>query len=41
MLGKILFHLARSARRRRRFDRIVMDAPATGHAITFLAVPQV
>lgn len=42
MLGKILFHL----REKRedgswRFDRIVIDAPATGHAVTFLAVPQV
>src|SRR5207244_926396 len=42
MLGKILFHL----REKRpdgsyRFDRIVIDAPATGHAITFLSVPQV
>jgi anion-transporting ArsA/GET3 family ATPase len=42
MLGKILYHL----REKRpdgswRFDRIVIDAPATGHAITFLSVPQV
>ncbi len=42
MLGKILFHL----REQRpdgtfRFDRVVVDAPATGHAITFLSVPQV
>ncbi len=42
MLGKILFHL----REKRpdgswRFDRIIIDAPATGHAITFLSVPQV
>jgi anion-transporting ArsA/GET3 family ATPase len=42
LLGKILFHL----REKRpdgtpRFDRIIVDAPATGHAITFLSVPQV
>jgi anion-transporting ArsA/GET3 family ATPase len=42
MLGKILFHL----REKRpdgspRFERIIIDAPATGHAITFFSVPQV
>jgi len=42
MLGKILYH----AQEQRpdgswRFDTIIMDAPATGHAITFLSVPQV
>ncbi|MFO0594216.1 MAG: ArsA family ATPase [Myxococcaceae bacterium] len=42
LLGKILFHL----REKRpdgswRFDRIVIDAPATGHAVTFFSVPQV
>lgn len=42
LLGKILFHL----REKRpdgspRFDRVIVDAPATGHAITFLSVPQV
>lgn len=42
LLGKILFHL----REKRpdgswRFERIVIDAPATGHAITFFSVPQV
>jgi anion-transporting ArsA/GET3 family ATPase len=42
LLGKILFHL----REKRpdgsyRFDSIIIDAPATGHAITFLSVPQV
>lgn len=42
MLGKILFHLQeRDGAGRYRFDRIVVDAPATGHAITFLHVPQV
>jgi len=42
VLGKILFHereqLPSGAPR---FDKIVLDAPATGHAITFLSVPQV
>lgn len=35
MLGKILFHV-----RERRWDLVVVDAPATGHGITFLGVPQ-
>lgn len=34
MLGKILHHV-----RERRWDLIVVDAPATGHGITFLRVP--
>jgi anion-transporting ArsA/GET3 family ATPase len=42
MLGKILFHL----REKRpdgswRFEKVVVDAPATGHAVTFFSVPQV
>jgi anion-transporting ArsA/GET3 family ATPase len=42
MLGKILFHL----KEKRpdggwRFERIIIDAPATGHAITFFSVPKV
>lgn len=41
MLGKILFHLRERNADRPRFDRIVVDAPATGHAITFFSVPQV
>ena len=42
MLGKILFHLKEKRPDGSwRFDRIVIDAPATGHAITFLSVPQV
>lgn len=42
LLGKILFHLKeKRADGSFRFDRIVVDAPATGHAITFLSVPQV
>lgn len=42
MLGKILFHLKEKRPDGRwRFDRIIIDAPATGHAITFLSVPQI
>lgn len=42
MLGKILFHLKEKRPDGSwRFDRIIIDAPATGHAITFLSVPQV
>jgi anion-transporting ArsA/GET3 family ATPase len=42
MLGKILFH----AREQRpdgslKYERVIIDAPATGHALTFLSVPQV
>ncbi len=42
LLGKILFH-AKETRPdgSPRFDKIVVDAPATGHAISFLSVPQV
>jgi Anion-transporting ATPase len=42
ILGKILFHLKeKRADGSWRFDRVIIDAPATGHAITFLSVPQV
>lgn len=42
MLGKILFHLKEKRPDGSwRFDRIIVDAPATGHAITFFSVPQV
>jgi anion-transporting ArsA/GET3 family ATPase len=42
LLGKILFHLRETrADGSYRFDRVIIDAPATGHAITFLSVPQV
>jgi anion-transporting ArsA/GET3 family ATPase len=42
LLGKIMFHL----REKRpdgswRFDQVIVDAPATGHAVTFFSVPQV
>ena len=42
LLGKILFHpKEKRPDGRWRFDRIIIDAPATGHAITFFSVPQV
>ncbi len=42
LLGKILYHLKeKRSDGSFRFDRIIIDAPATGHAITFLSVPQV
>ena len=42
LLGKVLFHLREKREDGRwRFDRIIVDAPATGHAITFFSVPQV
>ncbi len=42
MLGKILYHLREKLPDGEpRFEVIVMDAPATGHAISFLSVPRV
>jgi len=42
LLGKILFHLKEKRPDGSwRFDRIFIDAPATGHAVTFFSVPQV
>lgn len=42
LLGKIMYHLQEKLPDGRwRYDTIVMDAPATGHAISFLNVPQV
>jgi anion-transporting ArsA/GET3 family ATPase len=42
LLGKILFHLKeKRSDGTFRFDRVIVDAPATGHAITFFSVPQV
>lgn len=42
MLGKILFHLKEKRPDGSwRFDRIIIDAPSTGHAITFFSVPKV
>ncbi|HVE87261.1 MAG TPA: ArsA family ATPase [Myxococcales bacterium] len=42
MLGKVLFHVKETqAGGAPRYEMVVMDAPATGHAISFLQVPQV
>jgi anion-transporting ArsA/GET3 family ATPase len=42
MLGKILYHVKETLPDGSpRFDLVVMDAPATGHAISYLSVPQV
>jgi len=41
MLGKILWHVRATEGARPRWDVVVVDAPATGHALTFLGVPQV
>lgn len=41
MLGKILWHLRQSEEGRPLWDAVVMDAPSTGHALTFLGVPEV
>lgn len=42
LLGKILFHAQEKDNQgRTRFDRVIIDAPATGHAVSFFRVPQV
>jgi anion-transporting ArsA/GET3 family ATPase len=42
MLGKVWWHAAREMQRGRpRWDLVVLDAPATGHGLTFLTVPEV
>jgi anion-transporting ArsA/GET3 family ATPase len=41
MLGKILWHLRETDGARPRWDVLVVDAPATGHALSFLGVPKV
>ncbi len=41
MLGKVCWHMRESDGPRKRWDAVVLDAPATGHALTFLGVPQV
>ncbi|RYF06388.1 MAG: hypothetical protein EOO40_09205, partial [Deltaproteobacteria bacterium] len=40
MLGKIWFHAVQTEHDRRRFDVIVVDAPATGHLLALLEAPQ-
>src|SRR5438309_11647191 len=42
MLGKVFWHAARETERGRlRWDMVVLDAPATGHGLTVLSVPEV
>jgi len=42
MLGKVWWHAAREMERGRpRWDLVVLDAPATGHGLTLLTVPDV
>jgi anion-transporting ArsA/GET3 family ATPase len=42
MLGKVSWHVVREQERGRpRWDLVVLDAPATGHALTLLTVPEV
>src|SRR5205823_4541876 len=42
MLGKVWWHAAREEDRGRpRWDMVVLDAPATGHGLTLLTVPEV
>jgi anion-transporting ArsA/GET3 family ATPase len=39
MLGKVLFEVKAEERGRPRWDLVVLDAPATGHAVQLLRVP--
>ncbi len=41
MLGKILYEVRVEDRGRRRWDLVIIDAPATGHAVQLLRVPAV
>ena len=41
MLGKVWFHTTEQVAGRPRFDLVVLDGPATGHALTLLAIPKV
>jgi anion-transporting ArsA/GET3 family ATPase len=42
MLGKVWWHAAHDIERGRlRWDLVILDAPATGHGLTFLTVPEV
>ncbi|MSP60950.1 MAG: hypothetical protein EXR72_11515 [Myxococcales bacterium] len=40
MLGKVWFHTTEEEGGRPRYDLVILDGPATGHAITLLQVPQ-
>ncbi|HEX2734203.1 MAG TPA: ArsA family ATPase [Polyangiaceae bacterium] len=41
MLGKAWYHTTENVAGRARFDHVVFDAPATGHALQMLQVPKV
>ncbi|MFL5277081.1 MAG: ArsA family ATPase [Myxococcales bacterium] len=42
MLGKVAWHAGREMEHGRpRWDLVILDAPATGHGLTFLSVPEV
>jgi hypothetical protein len=42
MLGKVWWHAAHDLERGKpRWDLVILDAPATGHGLTFLTVPEV
>ena len=40
ILGKLWYHTTEEERGRPRWDHFVFDAPATGHAVTLLRIPQ-
>ncbi len=41
MLGKVLYHAKEMEDGRKRYDLVILDAPATGHGLSMLKVPQV
>ena len=41
MLGKAFFHAIEERDGKKRYDLVIVDAPATGHALDMLRVPQV
>lgn len=41
MLGKTLYHVKQEEHGRRVYDLVILDAPATGHGLQMLRVPQV
>ncbi len=41
MLGKTLYHVKEEENGRRKYDLVILDAPATGHGVAMLRVPMV
>jgi hypothetical protein len=39
-LGKLLYHVKEEVHGRRRYDLVLLDAPATGHGLSLLRLPQ-